>query len=86
MFVRADKSFDHQKLFDVTYVITKNLNRVIDINYYPVERQWQHKQRQGGFSDCLFDWGSACRLCSHRIVVVCVCACVICVQRLATPT
>jgi len=29
--------FDHQKLFNITYVITKNLNRVIDENYYPVE-------------------------------------------------
>jgi ribonucleoside-diphosphate reductase alpha chain len=29
--------FDHQKLFDVTYVITKNLNKIIDRNYYPVE-------------------------------------------------
>jgi hypothetical protein len=49
MFVRADKSFDHQKLFDVTYVITKNLNRVIDINYYPVERQWQQDDNKEGF-------------------------------------
>ncbi|MBB6609665.1 ribonucleoside-diphosphate reductase subunit alpha [Pontibacter sp. Tf4] len=31
------KIFDHQKLFDVTYHVTKNLNKVIDINYYPVE-------------------------------------------------
>jgi len=29
--------FDHQKLFEVTYSVTKNLNRIIDINYYPVE-------------------------------------------------
>lgn len=29
--------FDHQRLFEITYVITKNLNKVIDINYYPVE-------------------------------------------------
>ncbi len=29
--------FDHQKLFDITYVVTKNLNKVIDVNYYPVE-------------------------------------------------
>ncbi|WP_338172056.1 ribonucleoside-diphosphate reductase subunit alpha [Candidatus Poseidonia alphae] len=29
--------FDHQKLFDVTYHATGNLNRVIDVNYYPVE-------------------------------------------------
>ena len=36
-FVSEDGSFDHQKLFDITYVITKNLNKVIDINYYPVE-------------------------------------------------
>lgn len=28
--------FDHQKLFDVTKAVTKNLNRIIDINYYPV--------------------------------------------------
>ena len=30
-------SFDHQKLYDVTYHATGNLNRVIDVNYYPVE-------------------------------------------------
>lgn len=29
--------FDHQRLFDVTYVATKNLNKIIDVNYYPVE-------------------------------------------------
>ncbi|MEQ6118713.1 ribonucleoside-diphosphate reductase subunit alpha [Reichenbachiella sp. MALMAid0571] len=28
--------FDHQKLYDITYVMTKNLNKVIDVNYYPV--------------------------------------------------
>lgn len=28
--------FDHQRLFDVTYHITKNLNKIIDGNYYPV--------------------------------------------------
>jgi ribonucleoside-diphosphate reductase alpha chain len=33
----VDGKFDHQKLFEVTYVVTKNLNRIIDINYYPVE-------------------------------------------------
>ena len=30
------KVFDHQKLYDVVKVVTRNLNRVIDINYYPV--------------------------------------------------
>lgn len=31
-----DGKFDHQKLFEVTYVVTKNLNKIIDRNYYPV--------------------------------------------------
>lgn len=31
-----DGKFDHQKLFEVTKVVTKNLNRVIDGNSYPV--------------------------------------------------
>ncbi len=30
------KTFDFQKLYDITYIVTKNLNKVIDINYYPV--------------------------------------------------
>ncbi len=29
--------FDHQKLYEVTYEVTKNLNKIIDHNYYPVE-------------------------------------------------
>jgi ribonucleoside-diphosphate reductase alpha subunit len=36
-FVTEDGQFDHQKLFDVTYQATVNLNRIIDENYYPVE-------------------------------------------------
>ena len=32
-----DGKFDHQKLFEITYVATKNLNRIIDNNYYPVQ-------------------------------------------------
>jgi len=31
-----DGEFDHQRLFDVTYQVTKNLNRIIDGNYYPI--------------------------------------------------
>ena len=36
MFVK-DGEFDHKSLFDVTVRVTKNLNRVIDRNYYPVK-------------------------------------------------
>jgi ribonucleoside-diphosphate reductase alpha subunit len=31
------KTFDFQKLHEVTKIVTKNLNRVIDRNFYPVE-------------------------------------------------
>jgi ribonucleoside-diphosphate reductase alpha chain len=36
MFVKGDE-FDHKELFKITKRVTKNLNRVIDRNYYPVE-------------------------------------------------
>ena len=29
-------AFDHEKLFEVTYQVTINLNRIIDRNYYPI--------------------------------------------------
>ena len=35
MFIKENE-FDHQQLFDVTKRVTKNLNKVIDRNYYPV--------------------------------------------------
>lgn len=31
-----DGNFDHDKLFKVAYQVTKNLNKIIDYNYYPV--------------------------------------------------
>ncbi|HEY0978036.1 MAG TPA: ribonucleoside-diphosphate reductase subunit alpha [Flavobacteriales bacterium] len=34
-FVEKGK-FDHQRLFEVTYELARNLNRVIDQNYYPI--------------------------------------------------
>ncbi len=35
-FVTAEGKFDHQALYEITKVATKNLNKVIDVNYYPV--------------------------------------------------
>ncbi|XP_038055328.1 ribonucleoside-diphosphate reductase large subunit-like [Patiria miniata] len=37
MYVRPNRTFDFQKLAEVTEVVTKNLNKIININYYPVE-------------------------------------------------
>lgn len=36
-FVTEEKTFDHDKLFEVTYQATVNLNRIIEENFYPVE-------------------------------------------------
>lgn len=36
MFVKSDKTYDFEKLKDVVKVVTRNLNKIIDINYYPV--------------------------------------------------
>jgi ribonucleoside-diphosphate reductase alpha chain len=36
-FVTDEGTFDHDKLFEVTYQATLNLNRIIDNNFYPVE-------------------------------------------------
>jgi ribonucleotide reductase alpha subunit len=33
-----DKTFDYDKLHEVTKVVTNNLNKVIDINFYPTEK------------------------------------------------
>ncbi|KAJ2507430.1 ribonucleotide-diphosphate reductase subunit rnr1, partial [Coemansia sp. RSA 2049] len=35
-FVKAAEVYDFEKLRSVTKVVTRNLNRIIDINYYPV--------------------------------------------------
>ncbi len=35
-FVTEEGKFDHQKLYEITKVVTRNLNKVIDVNYYPV--------------------------------------------------
>jgi ribonucleoside-diphosphate reductase alpha chain len=37
--------FDHQKLYEITKVVTKNLNRIIDLNYYPVPEAERSNKR-----------------------------------------
>ena len=36
-FVDDEKQFDFEKLYEITRVVTRNLNKVIDINYYPIK-------------------------------------------------
>ncbi len=37
--------FDHQKLYEVTKTATRNLNKIIDLNYYPVEEARRSNMR-----------------------------------------
>ncbi|HEY4655692.1 MAG TPA: ribonucleoside-diphosphate reductase subunit alpha [Cyclobacteriaceae bacterium] len=36
-FVTEEGTLDHLRLYEITKVVTRNLNKVIDVNYYPVE-------------------------------------------------
>ena len=36
MFVKPDKTYDLLKLKEITKVITRNLNKIIEVNFYPV--------------------------------------------------
>lgn len=40
-----DGAFDHEALFQITKVVTRNLNRVIDRNFYPVEEARRSNMR-----------------------------------------
>jgi ribonucleoside-diphosphate reductase alpha chain len=37
--------FDHEKLYEITKVATRNLNKIIDLNYYPVEEARRSNMR-----------------------------------------
>lgn len=43
-FIKGNQ-FDFQKLYEVTRVVTRNLNRVIDANYYPTEAAHKSNMR-----------------------------------------
>lgn len=40
MYVKLDKIYDFEKLKSVIKVIVRNLNKIIDINYYLVLEVW----------------------------------------------
>ena len=44
-FVDASGMFNYEKLHDVTKIVTENLNRVIDVNYYPTEKTRKSNMR-----------------------------------------
>merc|ERR1712216_74922 len=44
-FASADAPYDFQQLYEVTKVVTRNLNKVIDRNYYPIEEARRSNMR-----------------------------------------
>ena len=44
-FVKEDKSFDYGKLHEVTKVVAENLDKVIDINFYPTDKTKRSNMR-----------------------------------------
>lgn len=42
MYVTPEHTYDFEKLAEVTKVIVRNLNKIIDINYYPIPEVWLH--------------------------------------------
>lgn len=45
MYVKSDGTYDFDKLKEVTKVITRNLNKIIDVNFYPVEEARRSNMR-----------------------------------------
>ncbi|XP_037958194.1 ribonucleoside-diphosphate reductase large subunit-like [Teleopsis dalmanni] len=60
MFVTSDKTYDFQKLKYISKVVTRNLNKIIDVNYYPLPEAKKSNLRHRpigigvqGFADAL---------------------------------
>lgn len=45
MFVKQDKTYDFDKLKEVAKTVTKNLNKIIEINYYPIPEAQRSNMR-----------------------------------------
>lgn len=45
MFVTPYKTYDFEKLKLVTKIVTRNLNKIIDVNYYPVKEAENSNKR-----------------------------------------
>lgn len=70
MYVTPEHTYDFKKLAEVTKVIVRNLNKIIDINYYPVpevsaglglnpaQGSLGHKESQGSSVNHLFPGGT----------------------------
>lgn len=45
MFVKPDKTYDFSKLKEIVKVVTRNLNKIIDVNYYPLPEAERSNKR-----------------------------------------
>ena len=42
---KETKEFDYHKLCEITKIVTRNLNNVIDVNYYPTDKTYRSNMR-----------------------------------------
>lgn len=49
----SNQTYDFKQLFEVTKVVTRNLNKIIDINYYPVPEVSLHIMSCVNFMGCV---------------------------------
>lgn len=43
--MREDRTYDFERLMEVSRVVTRNLNKIIDVNFYPVEEARRSNMR-----------------------------------------
>lgn len=45
MYVKPDKTYDFKKLKEITKIVTRNLNKIIDVNFYPLPEAERSNKR-----------------------------------------
>lgn len=59
MFVNTDtKTFDFDKLKTVAKIVTRNLDKVIDVNFYPIQETKTSNQRHRPIGELMTFWQS----------------------------
>ncbi len=53
-------------MFCISQVATRNLNRIIDINYYPIPEARKSNMRFAPMTDCI--GFACCFMCLHRVL------------------
>jgi len=70
MFVKPDKTYDFAKLKEVTKIVTRNLNKIIDVNYYPIPEVRSFSRNTSNFTLSLVDVLSSCMAALLGMIII----------------